>query len=101
MAYNLDVFNSTNTTNYYQLTLQVNNASGGVYGMLLMFAIFIFFLVSFRNSGLDFGLDNWIYSSFLTLVFGVLLFLMGLIAWYVVMIPFGLLIITLIVKFFS
>lgn len=101
MSYDLDVFNSTNTTNYYQLTLQVNNASGGVYGMLLMFVIFIFFLVSFRNSGLDFGLDNWIYSSFLTLVFGVLLFLMGIVVWYVVMIPFGLLIITLIVKFFN
>jgi hypothetical protein len=101
MSYNLDVFNSTNTTNYYQLTIAVNEASDGVYGMLLMFAIFIFFLVSFRNSGLDFGLDNWIYSSFLTIVVGVLLFLMGLIAWYVLMIPVSMLIIMLIVKFFS
>ena len=101
MPYNLDAFNSTNATNYYHLTVAVNNASGGVYGMLLMFVIFIFFLVSFRSSGLDFGLDNWIYSSFLTLVFGVLLFLMGIVVWYVVMIPFGLLIITLIVKFFN
>lgn len=101
MAYNLDLFNSTNATNYYHLTTAVNTASGGVYGMLLLFSIFIFFLVSFRGAGLDFGLENWMYSSFMTIVFGVLLFLMGLVAWYVVMMPVSLLIIVLIIKFFS
>lgn len=99
--YNLDVFNSTNATNYYDLTVAVNTASGGVYGMLLLFAIFIFFLIGFRNSGLDFGIDNWLYSSFITTVFAVLFFIINLIAWYVVMIPFGLMIIVLIIKFFS
>lgn len=99
MVYDLTQFNSTNARTYLDMTVAVNTASGGVFGALLLFLIFFFFLVVFNKQGYSFGVDNFIASSFLTTIFGVLLFLLGLVAWFMLMIPISLLIILFIIKF--
>lgn len=101
MAYDLNLFNATNATNYLHLVQGVNAGSAGIFGVLILITTFLFFLLSLKRGGATTELDNWVISSFLTILIAALLFFIGLLAWYWVMAPFSLLIVTLIIKFFS
>lgn len=98
MAYDLDAFNSTNAKTMLDLTTAVNTASGGIFGVIMLALIFFFFTTGLRVTGVGEGIDNYIASSFLTSVFAGLMFLMGILTWYYMMLPLSLLIILLIVK---
>lgn len=99
MVYDLDQFNSTNATTYLDLVQGVNTSSGGLFGILILALIFLAFTSGLRQTGLGEGLDNYIASTFITAVFGGLLFLAGLLTWYYMMLPLSFLIILLMVKF--
>ena len=98
MAYDLNTMNSTNARTYLDLATNVNVASGGLFGILLVVTIFVFFMVSFKGAGVDFGIDNILASSLSTTVFSSLLFFLGFVSWYVVMAPFGVFLILMIIK---
>lgn len=99
MVYDLDQFNSTSATTYLDLVQGVNTSSGGLFGVLILALIFLFFTSGLRQTGLGEGLDNYIASTFITGVFGGLLFLAGILTWYYMMLPLSVLIILLMVKF--
>ena len=99
MAYDLNQLNSTSATNYLDLVQAVNTSSGGLYGILILALIFFAFTAGLRQTGLGDGLDNYIASVFITSVFGGLLFLIGILTWYYMMLPLSVLIILLMVKF--
>ncbi len=101
MAYDLTQFNTTNARTYLDLVSAVNTASGGLFGLLIVVVVFAFFLVAFRGAGYDFGIDNFLASSLVTSAIAGLLFLTGLVAWYIVMVPFAVFLILMLIKSMS
>ena len=85
--YDLNMFNSTYVTNYGDLTIQVNNASGGVFSALFLAVVFVFLLIAFKDA-VDSGIQNFITSSFITFIVAILMFLGGMIVWEIAFIPF-------------
>lgn len=100
MSYNLDLVNGTLVTNYYNVVQVVNSQSGGIFALLILIMVFMLFLFGFRK-GLDFGLDNWIISSFLSTIVAILMFLLELLPIYYVMVCLVLLIGSLIMRAYN
>lgn len=98
MAYDLNQFNSTNATTLLDLTTAVNTSSGGIFGIMILVLVFFSLVVGLRQSGVGEGLDNYVASSFITSIIAGMLFLIGLLAWYYMMLPLSLLILLLIVR---
>ena len=100
MVYDLTQFNSTNARTNLDLVEGVNAASGGLFFVLILFAIFLISFIMIRKSGYE-GSDTFVASSFITMCFGGLLFVGGLLDWYYVGVCFSIFIISLVIKFVS
>jgi uncharacterized membrane protein len=100
MTYDLSLFNSTYVSNVGEMAGAVNTASGGIFALLILGTVFIFFLMAFRDN-LDYGVNNWIASSFFTTIVGSLMFFMGWIDWSYLAIPIGLLIVSISLYYFQ
>ena len=83
--YNLDVFNSTNTHTWLDITMGVSNASGQLFGALILTIVFVmFFMMASRKTDQT---NKWVISTFLTSVVGVLLLITDIINWQLLIIP--------------
>lgn len=80
MVYDLSVFNTTNITNYLVLTQRINEASDHLLGTLIFITIFIgvYFIYKKEDS-----LKDLMVSSFISIIFGVLLISMNLITFQI------------------
>lgn len=94
VAYNLTRF-ASNSTDILSITTKINVESGFILGNFLLFGVFIFFFMVFKQED---SLQEWIISSFLTSIIGGLMFFIGLIAWTSLIIPIMILIITVIIQ---
>lgn len=94
VAYNLTRF-ASNTTDLLSVTTKINVESGFILGNFILFGVFIFFFMIFKQED---SLQEWIISSFLTSVIGGLMFFIGLISWGSLIIPIMILIVTVIMQ---
>jgi len=94
------VINTTNITsanNLLELTVGVNNASGGLYSVTLVFLVFIMFLVVFRRE----GNNAFMISSMVTFAFSIMLFGVGLVGFWVLGVMSALLLVGIMMSIFS
>ena len=94
VVYNLTSL-GTNTTNILVTTTRINAESGFILGNFLLFGVFIFFFMTFKQED---SLTEWIISSFLTSIIGGLMFFIGLVAWTSLIIPIMILIVAIIMQ---
>lgn len=94
VVYNLTNL-ASNTTNILVTAAKINVESNFVLGNFLLFGIFIFFLMTFKQED---DVIEWIIASFLTSIIGGLMFFIGLIAWTSLVIPIMILIVSVIIK---
>lgn len=97
MSYDLDPLNATNARTALDLVSAVNTASGGIFSILILVSVFFFFSIGFKGAGFE-GVENFMASSFATTIIASLLFFVGLLSWYIVLIPFGIFLVLMIIK---
>ena len=96
LVYNLTGLN--NVTNVYTYVAYMNTETNTIMAMLV---ITIIMLAVFARNKQEDTVDNLILTSFLGMILSGLLLFAGLLNWWFVMIPIGLLFISMLVKFFS
>jgi len=86
MATLIDLSNATNTTNLYNMAVQLNSSTGGSIGFLLLVTGFFITLVSLKNWD---NKDAFAVTSFAWSVFAFLFFLADLVGDYILMLFWG------------
>lgn len=82
MAYNLTFME--NSTNILQSTQYVNDNSGFLFGTLMFFLIWIGIYLLFKRED---AIEDFVGSSFLASIIGIMMILLDLITWQVAIIP--------------
>lgn len=95
MGYNLTFEDSVNSTG--QLFEGINNASNGLPAIFSLILIWLFVFVSAKVRGAD-TIDSFLISNFSTAIVSGLLMFLGFITWEIALVPFILLIITLVIR---
>ena len=96
MSYNLTFMNSS--TNLLQVMTGVNDNSGKMFFSMFIIVLWIGLFLAFRKEE---SLTEWVVSSFITTVFAVLLMLLNLVDWYMMLLPFLMMIGSLLLRFFT
>lgn len=96
MSYNMTFLNTSNTLlDVYQ---GVNTETTGLISIMFLVALYIILIAGFTRYNND---KTFIISGFITSIVSILMFFLGVLVWWVVMLFIMLFLITLIVHFFT